>query len=193
MKRKKCNNCTKSLPENKKYFHKSKNGFRAICIECHKQKCKKYYKKNKNKFIEYREKNKDKILKRKKEYRKTHKKEIAKYKYWYHKKRYHNDIQYRLLHNCGVRIRKHLKENKDKIRSVELIGCTISELKEHLEKQFDHKMSWENYGLYWHIDHIIPCASFDFTNLEQQKQCFHYTNLQPLEAKENIRKGNKIR
>jgi len=52
-------------------------------------------------------------------------------------------------------------------------------------------MSWDNYGSYWHIDHIRPCASFDLTDPEQQKDCFDFTNLQPLEAKENIRKGAK--
>ncbi len=69
--------------------------------------------------------------------------------------------------------------------------CGIA--REHLEKQFKEGMTWENHGLYgWHIDHIIPCASFDLTDLEQQKKCFHYTNLQPLWAKENLIKGVKI-
>jgi HNH endonuclease. len=53
-------------------------------------------------------------------------------------------------------------------------------------------MSWDNYGRDgWHIDHIRPCASFDLTDPEQQRQCFHYTNLQPLWAADNIRKGAK--
>jgi DNA/RNA endonuclease G (NUC1) len=54
-------------------------------------------------------------------------------------------------------------------------------------------MNWENYGKNgWHIDHIIPCASFDLTDPKQQKNCFHYTNLQPLWAADNIRKSDKI-
>ena len=52
-------------------------------------------------------------------------------------------------------------------------------------------MSWDNYGK-WHIDHIIPCASFDLADETQQRLCFHFTNLQPLEASENMRKGCKI-
>ena len=54
-------------------------------------------------------------------------------------------------------------------------------------------MTWENHGRYgWHIDHIMPCSSFDLTDPEQQKKCFHYTNLQPLWAHENMSKGAKI-
>ena len=51
-------------------------------------------------------------------------------------------------------------------------------------------MSWENHGT-WHIDHRVPCAKFDLTKKEEQEKCFHYTNLQPLWAKDNLSKGNK--
>jgi hypothetical protein len=51
-------------------------------------------------------------------------------------------------------------------------------------------MNWENQGE-WHIDHILPCASFDLTKEEEQRKCFHYTNLQPLWAKDNMIKGSK--
>ena len=52
-------------------------------------------------------------------------------------------------------------------------------------------MTFENYGDYWHMDHIKPCASFDLNDEEEQKKCFHYTNLQPMEGKENMSKGSK--
>ena len=52
-------------------------------------------------------------------------------------------------------------------------------------------MTWDNYGE-WHIDHIKPCCGFDLTDFEQQKKCFHYTNLQPLWAKDNITKNGKF-
>ena len=53
-------------------------------------------------------------------------------------------------------------------------------------------MSWDNYGSYWHIDHIRPCASFNLQNEEEQQICFHYSNLQPLTAKDNIIKGARL-
>ena len=73
-----------------------------------------------------------------------------------------------------------------------LIGCSLEELKKHLESQFKPGMSWKNRGRNgWHIDHIKPCASFDLSKSEEQHKCFHYSNLQPLWAKENLRKGIK--
>ncbi len=70
-----------------------------------------------------------------------------------------------------------------------LIGCSIQELCQHLESQFRQGMTWENYGPIWHVDHIKPCAAFDLTKPEEQTACFHYTNLQPLFAEENLTKN----
>ena len=67
---------------------------------------------------------------------------------------------------------------------------TIEELKNHLKSQFDNKMNWQNYGS-WHVDHIIPVTAFNLSDPEQQKECFHFTNLQPLWGTENLRKSNK--
>ena len=75
----------------------------------------------------------------------------------------------------------------------ELTGVAFEELRLHLERQFQPGMTWDNWTTDgWHIDHIIPCASFDLTDPEQQKACFHYTNLQPLWALENIKKGARL-
>jgi hypothetical protein len=76
-------------------------------------------------------------------------------------------------------------------KTLALVGCDSVLLKLHLERQFKKGMTWDNRNL-WHIDHIVPCASFDLTDPDQQKQCFHYTNLQPLWAKENLSKGARI-
>ena len=102
-----------------------------------------------------------------------------------------NNIQAHLASTLRSSVRYALRGRKKSACSLSLIGCTIEELKAHLEKQFKPGMSWVNHSVKgWHIDHIRPCASFDLTDPEQQKQCFHYTNLQPLWAGENYSKGD---
>ena len=71
-----------------------------------------------------------------------------------------------------------------------MLGADANFVREHLEKQFKPGMSWANHTKDgWHIDHKIPCASFDLTKPEEQQKCFHYTNLQPLWARENLTKS----
>lgn len=96
---------------------------------------------------------------------------------------------------AAIRSRIHdvLKNGYKSARTEGLIGTTIAELKVYLERLFKEGMTWENYGFYgWHVDHIIPLSSFDLTKQEEQKKAFHYTNLQPLWAKENLQKHAKI-
>ena len=85
-------------------------------------------------------------------------------------------------------LRAHGSRKADKTENI--VGCTIEFLRTHLESNFQAGMSWANRNL-WHIDHKKPCAAFDLTDPEQQKACFHYTNLQPLWAVDNIRKGSR--
>jgi hypothetical protein len=75
---------------------------------------------------------------------------------------------------------------------INLLGCSIKEAAKHIELQFVEGMSWSNYNYWtWHIDHIRPCSSFDLLDPAQQAECFHYTNLQPLWAEDNLAKGAK--
>lgn len=86
------------------------------------------------------------------------------------------------------------KNNQKSAHTLELLGCSIEHLKQHLESQFRDGMSWNNYGgrTGWHVDHIIPCSYFDLTKEENQRICFNYRNLQPLWASENDSKGAKV-
>jgi hypothetical protein len=106
---------------------------------------------------------------------------------------YHNNLNHKIIHSYRNRIRLALYNNQKSGHTLELLGCTIEELKQYLEPQFTEGMSWDNYGRYgWHMDHIIPCSIFDMSDPIEQKQCFHYTNLQPLWAKDNLSKGNRL-
>ncbi len=111
----------------------------------------------------------------------------------YQKKRRDVDPQFKLICNVRTRINSALRGETKSASTLSLLGCSIPELKAHLESRLLPGMSWENRGFYgWHVDHIIPCASFDLSDPEQQKKCFHYTNLQPLWAPENLRKSDTI-
>ncbi len=108
--------------------------------------------------------------------------------------RWQQDSDYKLREACRNRIASAIKRRKGSKQdaSIDLLGCNWSDLKRHLEMGFVEGMTWENHGLRgWHIDHIRPCASFDLSDLSQQKECFHFTNLQPLWARDNLAKGQK--
>lgn len=61
-----------------------------------------------------------------------------------------------------------------------------------IESNFDSNMTWDNYGKYWHIDHIKPCSSYNLENEDEYLECFNWRNLRPCEIKENLYKSNKI-
>lgn len=169
--------------------------------------CKNYHKKHREKLIadmkqykidhkkeiqsynkKYREENSEKIKHQTKLYRELHPEKV---KIW--KRRYKE--KYRIFESLRERIRGLLRNQnvKKRYKTLELVGCDLKTLKNHLENKFVDGMSWENYGRYgWHIDHIIPCSSFDMRDVENQKKCCHYTNLQPLWWRDNIKKGNRI-
>jgi len=108
-------------------------------------------------------------------------------------KRYNQDITYKLGNLLRTRIWIALKtQNLKKNHStMELTGCSKEELIEYLESQFSEGMTWENWSLNgWHIDHIRPISSFDLSDPAQVKECFHYSNLQPLWAIDNLKKSD---
>ena len=155
--------------------------------------------KNKHKAKEYRKNNPPDKERRRitaKKYRDKNRKELRVKWAAYRRKRIKNDVEFRVLAIMRGRVRSALNAkpgNRHKYHSTKiLVGTTIKKLIKHLESQFIDGMSWDNYGLHgWHIDHIKPCASFDLTCEDQQKECFHYTNLQPLWAEDNLKKGDR--
>jgi hypothetical protein len=109
----------------------------------------------------------------------------------YEKERIERDPVYAMVKRLRHRVHCAIRaaNGKKATNTIDLIGCTPHQLKEHLESLFKPAMSWANRHR-WHIDHKRPCASFDLADTEQQFECFHYTNLQPLWAEDNLRKGD---
>lgn len=175
----------------------------------HKEQCRVYAKKywitHKEEYDKYYNKNKEKIVNRKhkwylqnksrhnkqtqKNYEKNKVKILEKQKRYIQNKR-KTDINFKLRDNLRHRIYLVLKENQKSLSTEKLIGCSIQQLKKYLEGQFKRGMSWNNYGK-WHTDHIKPCTSFDLSKASEQRKCFYYKNLQPLWAKDNLKKYNK--
>ena len=164
--------------------------------EQEKERSKDWYIKNKEKRKIYVQRNKEKINKIKKIWYENNKERTN----INQKNRLKININYRISCYLRNRINSVLKGINKSTHSINLLGCSIEELKQHLEKQFTSGMNWSNYGrgwngkgmVEWHIDHIRPCASFDLSKPSEQYKCFHYTNLQPLWAKENMSKNDKF-
>ena len=178
------------------------------CKECQKEYQKGWYQQNAEKQKEYQKAYRKQNAEKKKEYDKAYyeqnrekKKEYQ--KAWskqnrdkrrtYDRNKRKTDLNYKLTDNLRNRVRKTLNGKSKSKNTLKLLGCSVDFLKKHIESQFEPGMSWENYGFDgWHMDHIVPCASFDLSDPEQQQKCFHYSNLQPLWAKDNISKSAKL-
>ena len=185
---------------------KNKESVKKYMKEYHEQnreyllgEAKKYYQKNKKKINFQNKKwyydNIERVKQINKIYRKGKGKEIlAEARRKLDRKNRKEDPNYRMTKNLRQRVRHALKSLNKSARTMELIGCTIPELWKHLERcpSWEPWMTRENYGKMWHVDHIKPCASFNLLNPAQQRKCFYYTNLQPLEAIRNLKKGAKI-
>jgi hypothetical protein len=147
--------------KNKEKISEYRKKRRMANPEKSREECRKYYNSNKDKFLERR------------------------------RNRLKTDIGFKMRTNLCRRINHSIKKGFKSKSTLELLGCSIDCLKNHLEAQFKEGMSWDNYGHKgWHIDHIRPCASFDLTDPEQQKECFHYSNLQPLWHQDNFSKSD---
>ena len=158
----------------------------------------KYYKKNKVtrlvKSKEWRMNNIEKSRLSKKKWREKNKDRINKLWMDRYYDRYRNDQQFKLSKNLRNRINKILLGINKSSDTLSLLGVkSVNEIKEYIELKFEKGMSWNNYNFEtWHIDHIKPLHSFDLTKKEEQKKAFHYTNLQPLWAKDNLIKGSRV-
>lgn len=219
-----CAHCNELKPID--FFNKApqnKDGYNGKCKLCIQTYQRLYRTNNKEKNKEGQKKwylrNQHKKRNKTKQYKLNHKEKTKEYNKQYKinnrnkinewSRNYEPSLNSKISTKLSVRIRAAIKYNNSKkfASTNKLLGCTIPFFKEYIESKFTKGMSWENHGEYgWHFDHIIPCASFDLSDPEQQKLCFHYTNYQPLWATTeiaikhgedssyigNLEKGNKI-
>jgi len=215
---KRCSGCgeTKNAAEFYRDVSK-KDGLSSGCKECVKARSKAYYLANKDecgeRHKEWAKTNKDKVKPYKARYRAKNREKLREderrrridnpeyFINWrkenkarvneYKKNRRLTDINYKLRCYMRSRVSSVVSGSLRGGSAIKDLGCSVEELKAHLESQFKPGMSWENYGA-WHIDHIKPLARFDLTDRGQFLKACNYTNLQPLWAAENISKGAKI-
>ena len=188
--------------QRKKYYLKNIEQIKEYQLknkEYIKEKKREYYLKNIEQRKEYLLKNREHILAQKKEHYLKNIEQIKEY----HRRpktqerrrnrvnnRYNTDINFRLLTICRARVYKALKGFDKSASTMELIGCTPDELRSHIESKFEPWMNWENQGKGgWDIEHIKACFHFNLEDSEQQRACFNWSNLQPMEHIENIKKG----
>ena len=187
---KKCSKChTEKLLCEFDKCSKTKCGHRSVCKFCRKNERvekkdlikvgkKKYYEKNKERVLENAKENKEKI--------KISKKKST-------KKKLETDGHFRLTNQLRKYVRRYFNQTEKSKKTFEIVGCTPTYLKEYIEKKFDTWMGWDNYGYgenKWVIDHIIPLSYAK--NKDELYNLCHYSNLQPLSWRDNMKKGNKI-
>jgi len=184
-------------------FHAGRGGLQAQCKACRNTCRRQRYERNREKELtrnrKYRKTNIDKVRAHDRERNKTEERRALmrmcgkrpKYRKRTNERRRERrrtDPAYRLECNLRRRLHNALKGKNKSASTMKLLGCSISHLRNHLEQQFQPGMTWENQGK-WHVDHMLACDTFDLEDPEQQRRCFHWTNLQPLWGPENISKG----
>jgi hypothetical protein len=204
---KKCSGCKKDKLVDSFKLRKDTGKYRNKCKDCEKLYFAKRYAKKAESEREKRRKhyqdNKEDYKKRAKEWKKGNREKVRASENKYYKNNRdkiisrkmefrRNNIQDRLSNNLRKGIGRVIKGQKGG-SAVKDLGCSIEDFVIYIELKFLPGMNWDNYGKYgWHIDHIVPLVSFDLTDREQFLKACHYTNLQPLWAKDNLSKGAKI-
>lgn len=181
----------------REYYLKNRDKIRAAGKE--------YYKRNREKIRkqqgEYYQKNKVALCKkRSKDYYANWEVHSARQKKYFQTykdvirakraKRLRDIPALRVIRNLRIRLNSFMSGRSR--RTMDLVGCDWKHLRRHIEVQFKKGMDWENYGTVWHLDHHIPVSAFDPENPREWEACWHFSNLKPLNKKDNLRKGKKI-
>ena len=195
------NNKNNILLKNKEYYENNKDSIKnrnKNYYNKHQEECLKrnnsYYINNKESLLEnakkYYEDNKDIIVQKAKQYRDSNKEIISKRRSENYKIKIQDPL-YKFIKSTRNNIYGAFKRSKNRKNNtaIDILGCSLEEFKEYISSKFREGMSFANYGE-WHLDHIIPISSA--SSYEEAKALCHYTNYQPLWAKDNLSKGAKI-
>lgn len=169
-----------------------------MCPTCSRQKqldrCKAYKQKNKEHVSEYnkvyKEEHKDEVDAYNHVYNLEHREEIQERQTRTQRERRENDPEFKLSKSLRTKLCDFLKTGRDDIEHtmVDLVGCSNKSFRYWLEYNFTEEMTWENYGSYWHIDHIILCSIFNLLDYDERKTCFNWQNTRPLNALKNFKR-----
>lgn len=173
--------------------YKSRSGerrLRSVCREC--DKIRRAASRERNRQSQrrhsrkWREKNKEKKAKYDKEWRKRN----PNYTAASQRRRYHENPQFKLKSIVSRHLRRAIKGQSKLKRWEEYLGYTMHQLQTHIERQFSKGMTWDNYGSFWNIDHIVPVKAFNIKHPgdEEFKACWALSNLRPLHVKANRQK-----
>ena len=200
-----CRKCgeEKHLAEFYKRVERGRTTYRSHCKTCIRAYDLTRVELNYLRGVEYRNKNKDRIAKSKKAYSEANREKELENKRRYNRenrarlsrektKRRHENWNLRISNSLRGSLRKLLVGEIRKVSAVRDLGCDLPFLKRHLEKQFDPFMTWENYGEYWHVDHIYPMAAANLSVQSELLAVINWRNLQPLEASKNCSKRDKV-
>lgn len=181
-----CGGCKKTLDLTQFYNNKRKrDGKQTQCKPCMKKQNEINYKKHKLTWDKRSEEWRNKPINKKRE-----RKRITKWQLQERKK----NPSYKMKCTLRGRLLSALKGCKKDASTMELLGCSVLQLQCHFGRQFDEYMTLTNHGKTgWHMDHRVPCAAFNLKNPLHQRVCFWYKNLQPMWAKDNIKKNAKYK
>lgn len=167
-----------------------------MCPPCSRQKrlnrCKKYKAQNREHVSIYNKKwkreNKERISIYNREYNTLNRDKIQARQTKQHRERRKIDQKYKMSIVIRNRLRKFYKGTRPK--TMGLVGISMKRFVIWIESCFKPGMNWKNHGSEWHIDHVIPCAWFDLSDLNERMVCFHWSNMRPLNGKLNASRGN---
>lgn len=189
-----CTTCQTQKPLTS--FHKCKklkDGLSYQCVDCTKSYMAAYSAANRDKILQSKKRTYQRNKSSWESYRKNNSERIAKRKRDWYAEKVKSDPSYRLKERIRKMVYRAIEftDSKKQARTFELLGYDSETLKIHLEKQFQKDMSWDNYGK-WHIDHITPISYLVESGITDPKQINCLSNLRPMWASENIRKGTKL-